>query len=197
MADVTSFDETIAFFADELDSEPSSVAGGKYVAFRLPADVEPDDVLGLMEEAQKRGATLFIVEPPMEDEEWAVGLAPVADGFAAVEAVGTAGRGGKPSTAEIVEWLRTTHATDPLIIDTITENAVGGSFVGPVRNPRALATRLYAFCPEIYDIVVQELDGDPEVAEELGFPDGVPWHEPIEVLAASLRVDGALFLFWE
>jgi hypothetical protein len=191
------FDDAVAFFEEELDVDPSGVNGKTYVVFPVSADVEPDELFELEPEARERGAYLFLAEPATGEDDYALGLAPTTDQFEAVRLVGTQATSGSPNNADIVAFLRETHAADPIIVDTITPDAVGARFKGPVRNPRALATRLYAFCPGVYEALAADIEADPEVAEALGLPEGTPWHDPIEVLTAGLVADGALFLFWD
>ncbi len=197
---MTPFDRLVHDLSERFGADPVVPPGlgpdAGIVLFPVDPDLDPDDVLAERESVRRQGAFLFFYEPPTGEDEYVVGLADTPDPFAVIERLGVRGVPG-PSTADIVAFLRGITATDPIDITTIAAHAVGGLFIQPPRNLRALARRVYEGCPLVYENLKAILEEEPEAAEDLNLPEDLPWHDPIEVLTAALGQGPDVFFFWD
>lgn len=105
-------------------------------------------------------------------------LFPTDDPYLVVLAHNTNGNGfyrGKfLGPAEINAWLRTLAKDHPFVLTDCAHDAVGGRFLRPVHDARALAKRMATFCPDLID------------GEEIASPAGI----------AKWLEDTQSFYFW-
>ncbi len=197
---MTSFDHLISELSERFESDPVVPPGlgpdAGIALFPVDADTDPDELLELRPGLRRKGALLFFYEPPTGEDEFVVGVADTTDPLVVVERLGVHGVPG-PDTARILAFLRDLMATDPLDIQTISDHAIGGAFLSPPRNLKATARRIYEGCPNVYEHLHELLQEEPGAAEDLGLPEGLPWHDPIEVLAAALAQGPDVFFFWD
>lgn len=197
---MSTFEQLVSRLAERLDAEPAVAPGlaedSGIVLFPVDADTDPDEVLEDREAFLKEGALLFFYEPPTGEDDFVVALANTTDPLAVVERMGVRGTPG-PDTHAVLGFLKELAATDPYDLNTITPHAVGGVFRGPPRNARVLARRVYESCPNVYENIKAILEEEPEAAEDLGLPEDLPWHDPIEVLVAVLGQGPEFFFFWD
>jgi hypothetical protein len=104
-----------------------------------------------------------------------VALLPTRDQFEALTLMGTNGANYDRSTADIVAWLRDLERDQPFVLTGAGFDFVEGRFTGAVRDPDALARRVYNFCPDVVD------QGTGTVA----------------ALSAELRRERTLYCWWD
>ncbi len=94
------------------------------------------------------------------------------DPFEVIAAVQTDGCNCSLGTGDILDWLRELQAEQPFVLTMIAPDSLGGRFLEPVRDPKGLARRMYAFCPDIVDQgcgTVQELARQLKKSDQLFF----------------------------
>lgn len=116
----------------------------------------------------KRGCFLFYTRPEKGEP---LGVLPTKEPLDALLAMQTNGINSDVLPQDIVAWLRETQQENPFVLTGVGHDFVEGRFVGKVKKPATLARRMAALCP----------DFDEEVA----------W------LAADLKDQGKLFLWWD
>jgi ankyrin repeat protein len=52
---------------------------------------------------------------------------------------------------DIIRWLRRLEREQPFTITAVAHDVVEGRFEGPIADPKALAKRMYRFCPDLVD----------------------------------------------
>ena len=77
-----------------------------------------------------------------------IGLLPTADPYVVLAAMGTNGDNYGHGTAEVIAWLRALEKDQPFEITGVGLDFVEGRFTAALRDPVALAKRIYAFCPD-------------------------------------------------
>ena len=80
-----------------------------------------------------------------------VGLLPTADKYAVMAAMETNGDNYSIGTAGVIAWLKELEPEQPFIMTGIGFDYMEGFFTTPVKDPKALAKRMYQFCPDIVD----------------------------------------------
>lgn len=125
---------------------------------RPPADVvvfPVDDGLSIVERDRMRlldyGAYLFLAEHGFKREKDTLGLAKTTDKFKVVQLVGTDGINYDHDNAEVISWLRQLDRDEPFVLTGAGFDYIEGYFKKDVKDPRALARRIYAFCPDFVD----------------------------------------------
>ena len=103
-----------------------------------------------------------------------VGLLPTADKYAVMAAMDTNGDNYDIGTAGVIAWMKELEQEQPFVLTGIGFDYLEGRFTGPVKDPKALARRMYQFCPDIVDQGV----GD------------------VSKLAGELR-KGSLYFWWD
>jgi hypothetical protein len=78
-------------------------------------------------------------------------LLPITDDLAAVDAAGTDGINWDITHQQVMRWLRDLMKTHPFVVTGAGIDFVEGSFREPPTDARALAERMYRFCPDIVD----------------------------------------------
>jgi hypothetical protein len=103
-----------------------------------------------------------------------VGLLPTTDKYAVMAALDTNGDNYDIGTAGVIAWMKEMEQEQPYVLTGIGFDYMEGYFTGPVKDPDALAKRMYEFCPDIVD-------------------QGV---ETVGKLARELR-KGSLYFWWD
>ena len=80
-----------------------------------------------------------------------IGLLPTADAYAVMAAMDTNGDNYNIGTAGIIAWMKELHQEQPFILTGIGFDYMEGHFTSPLKDPQALAGRMYQFCPDIVD----------------------------------------------
>ena len=93
-----------------------------------------------------------------------VGLLPTTDPFEVIRAVGTAAPNSNLDNDDIVAWLRDLYAEHPFELTGVRHDVVQGRFLGPIKDTKAMARRMEAFCS---DIVTQGVGSVAALAKSL------------------------------
>jgi hypothetical protein len=80
-----------------------------------------------------------------------VGLLPTADKYAVMAALDTNGDNYGIGTAGVIAWMKELEQEQPFVLTGIGSDYLEGCFTTPVKDPNALAKRMYQFCPDIVD----------------------------------------------
>jgi hypothetical protein len=93
-----------------------------------------------------------------------IGLLPSSDKYEVMAAMETNGDNYNIGTSGVIGWMRELEKDQPFVLTGIGFDFMEGRFVGPVRDTRTLARRMYEFCPDIVDQGVESVD---QLAAEL------------------------------
>jgi len=124
---------------------------------RIPGvmQFEVDDGLSIVERDRMRlldyGAYLFLAEHGFKRKKDTLALAKTTDKFKVVQLVGTDAVNYGHDNAEVITWLRQLDRDEPFVLTGAGFDYIEGYFKKDVRDPRALARRIYAFCPDFVD----------------------------------------------
>lgn len=80
-----------------------------------------------------------------------VGLLPTTDKYAVMAALDTNGDNFSIGTAGVIAWMKELEQDQPYVLTGIGFDYMEGFFTAPVKDPNALARRMYQFCPDIVD----------------------------------------------
>ena len=147
------------------ESENELVAGG--VAF----DVPEGKIEAILRQAHTnflaRGFYLFRFQQnfKINGRPDKVGLLPTADPYSVMAVMETNGNNYNIGTDGVIAWMMELQQEQPFIVTGIGFDYMEGHFTGPVKDPQALAKRMYQFCPDIVDQGTGSVDG---LARELG-----------------------------
>ena len=166
------FQQAIRDAAALLGSEPQplespehgAIAGG--VSFQAPHE----KVEGLLRKAHgeflARGFFLFRHDNNfgLDGRPDHVGLLPTTDKYAVIATLETNGVNYEIGTAGVIAWLKDLEREQPFVLTAVGLDHLEGHFTTPVRDPKALARRMYEFCP---DIVQQGVGSVAKLADEV------------------------------
>jgi hypothetical protein len=79
------------------------------------------------------------------------GLLPTADMYSVMAAMDTNGDNYNIGTNGVIAWMKELHGDQPFVLTGIGFDYMEGHFTGPLKDPEALAKRMYEFCPDIVD----------------------------------------------
>jgi hypothetical protein len=54
-------------------------------------------------------------------------------------------------TAGVIQWMKELELEQPFLLPEIGFDYMAGMFTSPVKDPPALARKMYQFCPDIVD----------------------------------------------
>ena len=94
-----------------------------------------------------------------------VGLLPTTDPYSVMAVMDTNGNNYNIGTDGVIAWMMELQQEQPFIVTGIGFDYLEGHFTGPVKDPQALAKRMYQFCPDIVDQGTGSVD---DLARELG-----------------------------
>lgn len=80
-----------------------------------------------------------------------VGLLPTTNKYEVMAVMETNGDNYDIGTAGVIAWMKELEAEQPFVLTGIGFDYMEGRFTSPVRDTRALARRMYQFCPDIVD----------------------------------------------
>ncbi len=124
-----------------------AVPGG--YAFTLPESIGLDLVLKHQARLLEHGAIIFITNnqagSPLGD---ALAVLPTRDPIQVVAAVGVEGPNCKVDNAMVIRWLLALGTEEPYQLIGVGSDSVRGRFLGPVRDPMKIATRITELCPD-------------------------------------------------
>jgi len=133
----------------ESHDEPGAVKGG--VSF----EAAQEKVEKLLRKAHAdflaRGFYLFRYDQNFGHSPDKLGLLPTTDKYAVIAAMGTNGVNYDIGTAGIIAWLKDLEADQPFVLTGVSFEHLEGFFTTPVKDRKALARRMYQFCPDIVD----------------------------------------------
>jgi Domain of unknown function (DUF4253) len=78
-------------------------------------------------------------------------LYPTSDKYVVLAAVGTSGINYGHTNADVIEWLQKMEQDHPWVLTGCSYDFVEGRFLRPPADAKALAERMYPFCPDIVD----------------------------------------------
>ena len=146
------------------EAEDEKVTGG--VSFDVPQKkLEP-----ILRQAHTnflaRGFYLFRYDQAfgIDGQPDKVGLLPTADKYEVMAAMDTNGDNYSIGTAGVIAWMKELEQEQPYILTGIGFDYMEGFFTAPLKDPNALAQRMYQFCPDIVD---QGTDTVAKLAREL------------------------------
>jgi hypothetical protein len=147
-----------------LEGEEGPVAGG--FVFNVPQARVESVLRRAHTNFLARGAYLFRYDQSfgIGGQPDKVGLLPTTNKYDVLAALETNGANFELYTADLIAWLKELEAEQPFILTGIGLDYLEGYFTTPVKDPRALAKRMYKFCPDIVDQGVGTLDA---LAKEL------------------------------
>ena len=96
------------------------------------------------------------------------GLLPTDDKYEVLTLVQTDGANYDLMPWDIINWLRNLEATQPFVITEAGFDYLAGKFTAPVKDPKALADKMYEFCPDIVDQGVGDVE---KLVEEVQKPE--------------------------
>lgn len=133
------------------ESESEDVAGG--VSFEVPQRKVEAVLRRAHTDFLARGFYLFRYDQNFDlnglpDK---VGLLPTPDPYAVMAAMDTNGDNYGIGTAGVIAWMKELQDEHPFILTGIGFDYMEGHLTGPVKDPEALARRMYQFCPDIVD----------------------------------------------
>jgi Domain of unknown function (DUF4253) len=79
------------------------------------------------------------------------GLLPTADMYSVIATMDTNGNNYNIGTDGVIAWLRELQQEQPFILTGIGFDYMEGHFTSPLKDPEAIAKRMYEFCPDIVD----------------------------------------------
>jgi hypothetical protein len=127
------------------------------VAFTLKKVKKQKKIEELQALARDAGCQLVLGEPWAPGEDAQLVLFPTADKLAVVAAVGTEGANyNVKCVPHVVDWLAALDAENPFHLVLCTHEAIGGTFLGPVKGATKLAARMAQFCPSVLDDAGEE-----------------------------------------
>src|SRR4051812_31516048 len=88
------------------------------------------------------------------------------DKYEAIAAVGTNGDNYDVSNKDVIAWLRKLEKEEPFTLSGIGGDFLRGTFKRKVKNAKALARRMYAFCPDIVDQGVEFVENLAQLLRE-------------------------------
>lgn len=103
-----------------------------------------------------------------------IGLVPTADKYDVMALMETSGNDFAVPTSGVIAWMKELEQQQPFVLTGIGIDYMEGAFTTPIKNPYAIAERMYQFCPDIVDQGTETVD---ELANEIG--------------------DGKLYFWWD
>jgi uncharacterized protein DUF4253 len=177
------FQQAIKDAATLLGARPQplqSEAEGEKVTGGVSFDVPQKKLEAILRQAHTnflaRGFYLFRYDQAfgIDGQPDKVGLLPTADKYEVMAAMDTNGDNYSIGTAGIIAWMKELEQEQPYVLTGIGFDYMEGFFTAPLKDPKALAERMYHFCPDIVD-------------------QGV---ETVSKLARELR-NGKLYFWWD
>jgi ankyrin repeat protein len=124
----------------------------------------------------KKGCYLFSCgRALMDDDADTLALAPTADKYHVLLALGTGDPNGGRNPLDIREQLQALEKDQPFTLWHISHDRLEGTWTAPIKSPKAFAERLYDFCSDI-------------------FPSG---KESIDYVANALKKSNTLYFWWD
>jgi hypothetical protein len=80
-----------------------------------------------------------------------VGLLPTTDKYAVMAAMDTNGDNYNIGTAGVIAWMKELEQEQPYVLTGIGFDYMEGFLTTPIKDAKALAERMYQFCPDIVD----------------------------------------------
>ena len=132
-------------------AEDEEVSGG--VSFDVPHNKVEAVLRQAHTDLLSKGLYLFRYEQNFDinGKPDKVGLLPTTDFYAVMAVMETNGDNYGIGTAGVIAWMKELQQEQPFILTGIGFDYLEGHFTGPVKDPSALAKRMYQFCPDIVD----------------------------------------------
>jgi ankyrin repeat protein len=174
-AEDSRFKQALAMLSRKLRCKPGPLpAPFPEVKGASSFDVTPEvvDVKALQQEVIGLGCFFFAGK--ILHHSTVVAL-PTADKYEAIAAMQTNGANYGVGPGAIIAWLKYLEKEQPFLLTEIGFDVVAGEFLQPVADAKALAKRMYEFCPDIVDQGTQT----------------------VGALAKELRKTNRLYLWWD
>jgi hypothetical protein len=157
------------------ESDDSEVKGG--VAFDVPSKTLESVLRKAHTDFLARGFYLFRYDQNFNVQNLPdkVGLLPTTDPYAVMALMDTNGDNYNIGTDGVIAWMKELQQEQPFILTGIGFDYMEGYLTSPVKDPDALAKRMYQFCPDIVD-------------QGIG---------SVRALARDLRTVGTLYFWWD
>ena len=88
------------------------------------------------------------------------------DKFDVVTAVGTYAPNYDLDNIDVISWLEELDREQPFLLFRVLARTLAGVFLTNIKDPQALAERMYVFCPDIVDQGVETVERLAEVLEK-------------------------------
>jgi Domain of unknown function (DUF4253) len=133
------------------EGENDEVKGG--VSFDVPRKKAEALLLNAHTDFLSRGFYLFRYDEnfDIQGRPDKVGLLPTTDFYAVIAVMQTNGDNYSIGTDGVIAWMKELQQEQPFILTGIGFDYLEGRFTGPVKDPEALAKRMYQFCPDVVD----------------------------------------------
>jgi hypothetical protein len=154
------FQQAVQDAAAMFEAQPQplrSPAEGDEVQGGVSFDLSKDKLEGVLRKAHTdflaKGFYIFRYEQnfTLDGQPDRVGLLPTTDPYAVMAAMDTNGDNYSIATHGVIAWMKELHQDQPFILTGIGFDYLEGHFTGPLKDPEALANRMYQFCPDIVD----------------------------------------------
>ena len=144
--------------------EEEEVLGG--VSFKVPHEKIDPILTDLHEQFLEMGFYFFRYDNGygFNGKPDAVAMLPTTDKYAVVALMMTSGNDFYVPNSGVIAWLKELEQEQPFVLSGIGYDYLEGIFTTSIKDPGALAERMYQFCP---DIVEQGTDTVDELAQIL------------------------------
>lgn len=85
------------------------------------------------------------------NEQTTLRAIPSRDWADALRCAGTNGCNYDLMNDDVIRWLRKLEAEQPFILTAVAHDLIEGRFSSPIAKPKAMARRMYRFCPDLVD----------------------------------------------
>ncbi|BBM86886.1 ankyrin repeat domain-containing protein [Candidatus Uabimicrobium amorphum] len=121
-----------------------------------------EDLFRLQNELAKHNAFAYVCKRATSERQ--VRIIPEADKYYAIVLEQTWDC--RLGTDGIVEFVMQIDRDNPVILDSIENDALSGEFINPINNPRHLAKKMQDLCPDLYEskmkLLAEELEENRE-----------------------------------
>lgn len=168
------FQQAIKDAAALLGSRPETLKSGDAdeevkggVSFDVPHDKIERVLFKTHTDFLAKGFYLFRYQQMFgfQNEPDKVGLLPTTNKYEVMAVMETNGDNYDIGTSGVIAWMKELESEQPFVLTGIGFDYLEGRFTSPIKDTRALARRMYQFCPDIVD---QGTDTVESLARELG-----------------------------
>jgi ankyrin repeat protein len=159
------FRDVVAKLVDVCGTKPSALGDTGGVSFHVHSSKTVE--LGpLQRECLAKGCYVFTPRVSHGDRVSALAALPTSDKYEAIAYMQTNGCNFGLGPGGIIKWLKKLEKEQPFVLTGIGHDFLDGSFTRPIKHPKALARRMYKFCPDIVDQGCGTVEALTEVLKE-------------------------------